>query len=198
MEQKLPGKSYSEMILLLNANVSVIQPTPFTSFTMLSFFWEETFFNNISQIDSGTGVGFGQAEPAEFYRFDANGKHSALAKQKGYLVEGLPRVQDKKLLGMLTDHQAVRVACAFVRDLYEKGIKTKQGIMNAYGGVGFKGPQPAHLAKEGGREAILKRIADCELALWQAQSIDAVLSALRLARPFDDVAGFRAKLFPGQ
>jgi hypothetical protein len=197
MEQKMPGKSYAEMILLLNANVSVIQPTPFTSFTMLSFFWEETFFNNISQIDSGTGVGFGQAEPAEFYRFDANGKLSALAKQKGYLVEGLPRVQGKKLLGTLNDHQSVRVACAYVRDLYEKGVKTKQGIMNAYGGVGFQGPQPAHM-KGGGREAILKGIADCELALWQAKSIDAIISALQLARPFDDVAGFRAKLFPGQ
>lgn len=192
----LPGKSFAEMVAFHNQFVSIIQPTPFSCYTMLSFFWEETFFNNILQTGSGNGVGFGQAEPAEFYRFNPNGKHSELAKKLGYLVHGLPRVDGKKLLGALTDSQAVQVAYALVRDMYEKGIKTKQGLMNAYGGVGFKGPQPAHLAKAGGREAILKGIADCEQALYLAKNEDDIMTAFQLARPFNQVAEFKKKVFP--
>ncbi|MGH9820919.1 MAG: hypothetical protein ACRD43_12175, partial [Pyrinomonadaceae bacterium] len=137
-----PGKSYAYMVGLLNQYFSIMAPTPMTSYTMLAIFWEETMFNNIAQIDAGTGVGFGQTEPFEFYRFDAKGTLSALAKKGNYLVDGLPRRNGKTLLGTLNDNQAVQVACALVRDLFERGIKTKQSIMNAYGGVGFTGPQP--------------------------------------------------------
>ena len=49
MANTLPGRSYAYMIGLLNQNVSVIQPTPLTSFTMIPIFWEETLFNNIGQ-----------------------------------------------------------------------------------------------------------------------------------------------------
>ena len=192
----LPGKSFTEMVGFHNQFVSIIQPTPFTCYTMLSFFWEETFFNNILQTGSGNGVGFGQAEPAEFYRFNPNGNHSQLAKKLGYLVHGLPKVEGKKLLGTLTDSQAVQVAYALVRDMYEKGIKTKQGLMDAYGGVGFTGPQPAHLQKAGGREAILKGIADCEKSLWMAKDEDQIMAALQLARPFNQTAEFKKRVFP--
>jgi len=83
MAANLPGKSYSYMVGLLNQNADVIAPTPLTNETMLSIFWEETFFNNILQTGAGHAVGFGQTEPAEFYRFDANGSLSQLAKAKG-------------------------------------------------------------------------------------------------------------------
>lgn len=196
MANTLPGRSYAYMIGLLNQNVSVIQPTPLTSFTMIPIFWEETLFNNIGQAESGSAVGFGQTEPAEFWRFDAASSTGDFAKQKGYAIEGLPKRNGRKLLGTLNDYQAVRAACAFVRDLFERGKTSKRSILNAYAGVGFIGDQPARLAKPGAREAIVQQFLDCELALLKARSIDDVMSALQIARPFNQVAEFRKILFP--
>lgn len=196
MVGNLPGKSYAYMVDLLNQNASVIAPTPLTNETMLSIFWEETFFNNILQTGAGHAVGFGQVEPAEFYRFDANGSLSQLAKTKGYLVYNLPRRNGKVLLGTLDDYTAVRVACGMVRDLYERGVKSKHAIMNAYGGVGFKGTQPAHLAKTGGREAIIQGMLDCEDALLKATNDNERMDALKKARAFDQDDQFRQVLFP--
>jgi hypothetical protein len=196
MASNLPGKSYAYMVDLLNQNAGVIGPTPLTNETMLSIFWEETFFNNILQTGAGNAVGFGQTEPAEFYRFDANGSLSQLAKANGYLVYNLPRRNGKTLLGVLDDYTAVRVACAMVRDHYERGVKSKHAIQNAYGGVGFKGAQPAHLAKTGGREAIIQGMLDCESALLNATKPDEIMSALKKARAFDQDDQFRSILFP--
>ena len=192
----LPGKSYAYMVGLLNQFVSIIQPTPMTAFTMLAIFWEETMFNNIAQAESGTGVGFGQTEPFEFYRFDSKGTLCGLARKNNYLVDGLPRRNGKVLLGTLNDTQAVQVACALVRDLFERGVKSKQAIMNAYGGVGFTGPQPARFDKAGGREGVIGGILSCEQALMAAKSPDEIMSALKIAREFNQDSAFKAVLFP--
>ena len=196
MPTNLPGRSYAYMAGLVGQNASVLDPTQFTKETMLSIFWEETFFNNIVQTGAGHAVGFGQTEPAEFYRFDANGSLSQLAKTGGYLVYNLPRRNGKDLIGTLDDYTAVRVACALVRDLFERGVKSKRAILNAYGGVGFKGTQPAHLAKAGGREAIIQGMLNCESALLTATKPDEIINALKLARAFDQDAEFRKVLFP--
>jgi len=184
------------MVGLLNQNADVIAPTPLVNETMLSIFWEETFFNNILQTGAGHAVGFGQTEPAEFYRFDANGSLSQLAKKNGYLVYNLPRRNGKVLLGMLDDYTAVRVACAMVRDLFERGVKSKRAILNAYGGVGFKGTQPDHLAKAGGREGIIQGMLDCESALLAATTTNEKMAALKKARDFNQDDDFRRILFP--
>lgn len=191
-----PGKSFNEMAGLIFEQNSVLAPTPCTAFTMLSIFWEETLYNNILQSESGTAVGFGQAEPKEFYRFDANGSQSQLAKQGDYLVFGLPRRNGGVLLGTLTDYQAARVSCAMVRDLFERGIKSKRAILNAYGGVGFTGTQPARLAKAGAREAVIQGILDCDAALSVATEPDEKMAALKKARPFNQDAEFKKILFP--
>jgi hypothetical protein len=191
-----PGKSFAEMADLINQHASVLSPTPCTVFTMLSIFWEETFYNNILQTGAGTAVGFGQAEPKEFYRFDAKGHHSDLAKKGDYLVYDLPPRNGGVLLGVLTDYQAARVSCAMVRDLFERGIKSKKSILNAYGGVGFTGTQPAHLAKAGGREAIIQGMLDCDAALVGAKTPDEKMAALKKARAFNQDAEFKKILFP--
>lgn len=196
MAATLPGKSYEYMVGLLNQNAAVIAPTPLINETMLSIFWEETFFNNILQTGAGHAVGFGQTEPAEFYRFDANGSLSQLAKKNGYLVYNLPRRNGKVLLGTLDDYTAVRVACAMVRDLFERGVKSKRAILNAYGGVGFKGTQPAHLAKAGGREGIIQGMLDCESTLLAATTPSEKMAALKKARDFNQDDDFRQILFP--
>ncbi|MEZ5427754.1 MAG: hypothetical protein R2747_15905 [Pyrinomonadaceae bacterium] len=197
-ESKLPGRSFAYMANLLNLNFQVLGPTPVGTELMLAIFWEETFFNNILQTGSGNAVGFGQTEPYEFYRFDANGKLSQLAAAKGYLVQNLPPRNGKKLLGTLDDYTSVRVACAMVRDLFERGVRSKRSILNAYGGVGFKGPQPEHLAKEGGREAIIQGMLNCEDALKNATGQDDVINALKKARDFNQDDEFRKILFPNQ
>ena len=84
MATNLPGKSYEYMVGLLNQNAGVLGPTPLSIETMLSIFWEETFFNNILQTGAGHAVGFGQTEPAEFYRFDAHGSLSGLVRHNGF------------------------------------------------------------------------------------------------------------------
>lgn len=192
----LPGRSFAYMSNLISLNFQVLGPTPFETETMLAIFWEETFFNNIFQTEAGNGVGFGQAEPAEFYRFDANGSLSQMAKAKGYLVYNLPRRDGKKLTAPIDDYTSVRVPCAFVRDLYERGIKSKRSILNAYGGVGFTGKQPAHLAKPGGREAIIQGMLDCEAALKTATTQTDILQALKKSRDFNMDKEFSEILFP--
>ncbi len=201
----LPGRAFDYMCHQLSLNFQVLGPTPITSELMLAIFWEEgPFFNNVFQVGSGTAVGFGQVEPYEFYRFDAKGTLSQLAKVKQYLVHGLPqriRVGEKRsrLSASLDDYTSVRVACAFVRDLFERGVRSKRSILKAYGGVGFKGPQPEKFAKKGGREVVIKGWTDCEAALMAARprmQPDRVLAALKLAKSFDKDAEFRKKLFP--
>ncbi len=195
-ETKLPGCSFAYISHLVNLNFQILTPTPFGTELMLAIFWEETFFNNMFQTGSGNAVGFGQTEPAEFYRFDANGSLSQLAREKGYLVHNLPRRDGKKLTAPLDDFTSVKVACAFVRDLFERGVKSKRSILNAYGGVGFTGPQPEHLAKAGGREAIIQGMLNCEDALKAATTPDEILNALKKSRDFNQDDEFRKVLFP--
>jgi len=197
-EPRMPGRSYASMAHLVNLNFQIWMPTPFDTESILAIFWEETFFNNVTQIGSGTAVGFGQTEPKEFWRFDAKGSSSQLARKKGYLVHGLPRRHGKRLLGSLNDLTSVKVACAMIRDLFERGKRTKRSIMNAYGGVGFKGKQPAHLAKKGGREALIQGILGAGEALKKAKTQDEIIKALKIARDFNLEKEFRRVLFPSE
>lgn len=214
----IPARAFRYMEHLLSLNFQVLGPTPIGQELMLAIFWEETIFNNIFQ-SPGTAVGFGQTEPVEFYRFDVNGKHSQLAKQKGYLVHNLPKriplppfkpggPPRARIATPLDDYTSVRTACAFVRDLWERGVKSKRGIVNAYGSVGFTGPQPAHLSKPGGRLSLVDGWLRCEKALEAANENgrkvetsetvyrDQVMNALKKARDFNQDDVFRKQLFP--
>jgi hypothetical protein len=213
----LPGRSFGYMWHLLGLNFQVLGPTPVSTELMLAIFWEESFFNNVFQAGAGTAVGFGQTEPYEFYRFDANGLTSPnpgiaaaakYAKAKGYLVYGLPPVihlgkKRARLSAPVDDYTSVRIACAMVRDLYERGQRSKQAIAKGYGSVGYAGSdQPAHLAEPGGREKVVGGWFACEDALKReharssgAMDPDKVMAALKLAKDFNRDEEFRAILF---
>jgi hypothetical protein len=208
-----PSCSFDYIWGLIQKNKNILTTTGISPGVVIAIFWEETLFNNIFQTAPGTAVGYGQTEPAEFYRFNANNLNSRnkafadLAKNaqaKGYLVSGLPRViynPDGRVTcgGALSDDQSVQVALAMIRDLRERG-KDPQTILNSYAGVGFKGEQAAHLARPGGREAIIQGWRDCETKLEKAvpaDDHDGILQALKLARPFNQDDVFRAALFPG-
>ncbi len=204
-----PGCSFEYLWNLVLKNNQIIAPTPFTPELMMSIFWEESLFNNIAQVGSGTAVGYGQVEPAEFYRFDAkklnspNAGMKAMAQQaqaKGYLVHNLPPVAkngNKTVLnGNLTDEQAVQVAMALVRDMHERG-RSRKGILDGYAGVGFTGPQADHL-KGNGRQKVIDGWLRCEAKLIACgkSDADAVMLALQEAKAFNAWSEFRAILFP--
>jgi hypothetical protein len=206
---KQPGCSFDYLWNLVLKNNVMIAPTPFSPELMMAIFWEESLFNNTAQVGSGTAVGYGQVEPAEFYRFDAKKLNSpspamkAMAQSvqaKGYLVHNLPPVakngNQTVLNGSLTDEQAVQVAMALVRDLHERG-RSKKGILQGYAGVGFTGPQADHL-KGDGRQKVIDGWLRCEAKLINANKsdADAVMMALQEAKPFNAWQEFRAVLFP--
>lgn len=204
-----PGCSFEYLWNLVLKNNQIIAPTPFTPELMMSIFWEESLFNNIAQVGSGTAVGYGQVEPAEFYRFDAKKLNSPNAgmkqmaqavQAKGYLVHNLPPVAkngNKTVLnGTLTDEQAVQVSMALVRDMHERG-RSRKGILDGYAGVGFTGPQADHL-KGNGRQKVIDGWLRCEAKLiaCNKSDADAVMLALQEAKPFNSWNEFRAILFP--
>jgi hypothetical protein len=208
-----PGCSFDDIWGLVQQNKSMLVTTGISPELVMGIFWEETLFNNVFQTAPGTAVGYGQVEPAEFYRFNfnnVNGRDKSFAdmarnaQAKGYAVFGLPRViynPDKRVTcaGPLTDEQSVQVALAMIRDLHERG-KGPHTILDGYAGVGFKGEQAAHLARPGGREAIIRGWQDCETRLQAAipdDDRDGIMQALKQARPFKQDDEFRALLFPG-
>lgn len=201
-----PGRSYAYMSHLVSMNFQIWTPTPISRELLLAIFWEETLFNNIFQTGSGTAVGFGQTEPQEFFRFDPNHPDSGFAKKFNYLMPELPpRVPTSpgskrvKITTALDDFTSVKVACAFVRDLFERGVKSKQSILNAYAGVGFTGPQPAHL-QGNGRSRIVQGWLECERLLQQTQPHETakILAALQKAKPFPNTPAFTNVLFPAR
>jgi len=204
-----PGCTFEYLWNLIQKNGAMIAPTPFTPELMAAIFWEESLFSNTAQVGSGTAVGYGQVEPAEFYRFNARNLNSpspamkAMAQQvqkKGYLVHNLPPVvkngNKTSLNGTLTDDQAVQVAMALVRDLHERG-RSRKGILAGYAGIGFTGPQADHL-KGDGRQKIVDGWLRCETKLLACSKTDAdaVMMALQEAKGFNQWAEFRAILFP--
>jgi hypothetical protein len=207
-----PGCTFGYIWGLIQKNKNILNTTGISPELVTGIFWEETLFNNVNQTGAGTAKGYGQVEPAEFYRFNANNLSSRnkafaelahKAESKGYLVHGLPRViylPDGKVLcpGPMDDEVSVQAALAVIRDLRERG-KDPHTILNGYAGVGFRGEQAAHLARPGGREGIIQGWRDCEARL--ASSIptgdaDGIMGALKMARPFNQDEEFRKLLFP--
>jgi len=195
---KKPGKSFEQMITLTMLNHGV--PWVFSTELMIAIFWEESLFNNVKQT-GGSAWGFGQVEPAEFYKFETE-----QAKQRGYYIHGLPRRQrvgDRTiLLGTLTDNQSVKVASSALRHYYSTVNKSKRGALYAYGGVNYKGNSSLTKKK---RISIINGWLDCEAHLQQIQDLihwigleDHVIEALRMAKKFGASleAEYREILFP--
>jgi hypothetical protein len=208
---KQPGCTFDYIWGLVDKNKSMLSGAGISPELVLGIFWEETLFNNVFQTPPGTGVGYGQTEPAEFYRFNANNlkngnKEIAARAQKaldhGYAVFGLPPVMhlpNRRPFSSapLTDMQSVQIALAMIRDLRESGMSAG-GILNAYAGVGFQGEQAAHLARPGGRQGIIKGWRNCEgqlKAAIPAKNRKGILQALKEAREFKQDEAFAKILF---
>jgi hypothetical protein len=207
---KLPGNSFAYMRGLILKNNHLLSQLPFDPELVLAIFWEETLFNNIFQADAGTGVGFGQTEPYEFYRFDARYAKPdagpamraavALAVAHGYVIDDLPPVlslgpQRARSLRPLSDDLSVRVTLSMMLDLHYKGAN----VLLSYAGYGFHGPQPPHLSKAGARQEIVNNWLRCAGQIQAAMptyDYKRIVQALKIARAFNDEAGFTKVLFP--
>ena len=105
----------------------------------------------------------------------------------------------KRAAAALTDDQAVQVAIGLVRDLHERKL-SPQTILEGYAGVGYTGAQPAHLNAQTRKMLVAKFQNWVELLQRETSKApnfdeDAVLAALQLAKPFNDIEGFREELF---
>lgn len=228
-----PGRSFYHMWTLVGYFTHIIRPTAITRELLIGLMWEETKFNNGKQQGSGTAQGFGQTEPEGWVHINGDAKTqyrdkgvialSKKARDLGYAVRGLPRTVSWKADGtgrkitkatsdIADDSRGCKLACCFVRHLYESGKhgkRSRSDILKSYGTVGYAGPQPAHLKAKGGRLGKISGWIRCEEALKKlqlAESIDSVydnqegiIQALNEAEPFMLVRStFEPILFPGK
>jgi hypothetical protein len=199
------------MWTLVGAFQSILAPTPIDREMVLAIMWEETFFNNGRQIGGGTGQGFGQVEPSNFVKFDANAltrsrtsvsdqEQSRKARENGYAVAKLPDVIEGRAVTDVTDDtMGAKIACALIRHLFE----SKSSILPAYAGYFW-----ASAADKPKRLAIIQRWESCAKALRALgiSGVDdvyanpsAIADALGQAKGFADVRTlFMSKLFPGR
>jgi hypothetical protein len=142
-----PDRSYQYMYKLIDQNR--VQPLQdlFTDFLIMAICWEETMFRNIKQEHGGTGVGFGQTEPAEFSKLDGGpnrdkpdidkkNPHYALAKKYNYNLPKLPDRNGPNLAGgSLSEEQSIQVISSMLCHGYYNNGQSRQAALYTYAGV---------------------------------------------------------------
>ena len=142
-------------------NNNFARPT-FPDRLLLGIFWEETFFNNIHQYGLGSGVGFGQVEPAEFWKLKEYG-----------LVLPVYTVQRKNSKGetykktyaarALTDVESVKATAGALMFLKKK--LAVQACLEGYGGVQWARDHPQERPTAAERLQIIEGWKACAVAL---------------------------------
>lgn len=167
-----PGQSYLGMYHLIASNRVQMYKEVFSPELIIGICWEETFFNNIKQ-EVGTGVGFGQTEPAEFWKLEND-----VARARGYYVSGLPRRNTiiasdgskiVSLAGALDDGQAILVLTALMVQLYIDLKFSSRAVLEGLAGVAFS-------------RKIAKEVAEGKMTVAAAKSIDPLGVSGRLGK----------------
>jgi hypothetical protein len=166
-----PGKSYEEMWELIYANLPA--NSPFSLELVMAIAWEESLFNNQEQV-GGTAWGFGQVEPAEYYKLQGAGAAypvTGLPPVRTYEVEvknsegKLIKIKKGRLSGVLTDQQSIQVEISCLMHGY-RALGSKHAALRAYAGVGYAGSDvPSRLSDAGKRIAIIEGWLACEMHL---------------------------------
>ncbi len=210
---KLPGMSYEDMRELIRRSRKPAT-NMFSIELLTAIFWEESLFNNIKQ-EGGSAWGFGQVEPAEYYKVECprpgarspGDPRTNKPCELGYEVSGIPPRQKMGtttvLLGELTPEQSVQISSGLLRHLLE-ATRSKQNALYAYAGVGYRGTDvPAHLDSAAKRIKIVNDWLACATHLQGTPNVDEdwptfIKRGLMKARPFNlDDREFTDKLFPG-
>jgi hypothetical protein len=176
-----PGKSFVQMFDLIYSN-NFARPT-FSDRLLIAIFWEETLFNNIFQIGGGTGVGFGQVEPAEFYKLKKYGVSLPPVRKEGWKTYSTRP---------LKDDESVKASAALLSHLHS-ALGSVQSALEGYAGVQWARDNPSiakptaneRLTIIGGWKACALKLEPCRpfREPTRAEEND-ILDALQMARGF--------------
>jgi hypothetical protein len=175
-----PGKSFVQMFDLIYENNFV--KADFSDRLLIGIFWEESFFNNIFQIGGGTGVGFGQVEPAEFHRM----------KEFSLQVPAIKKVGGRTMAaGPLSDVESVQAACALLGSL-KKRLGSRRGALLGYAGYQYALANASVRPTATDRLNIIAGWEACEAKLKDIRPFrrperseeDVILDGLNRSRPF--------------
>ncbi|HXI59281.1 MAG TPA: hypothetical protein VNO55_24610 [Polyangia bacterium] len=187
-----PGKSFVEMFDLIYSNNFV--RADFPDRLLIGIFWEESLFNNVYQIGGGTGIGFGQVEPAEFHRMAEFNLTVPPTKKVGHQT---------KSTRPLSDEEAVQAACALLGSL-KNILGTQRGALLGYAGYEWAKRTPGAYPSAAQRLNIIAGWKACEAKLLDVRPFrlperseqDVILGALNSAKPFGALREtFRPLLF---
>jgi hypothetical protein len=213
---KQPGKSYMEMRRIIDDNSVNGLPPVFTTELILGLCWEESKFNNVMQGEAGSAIGFGQAEPSQFWTLQSNE-----AKKNNYYVPNLPptkKIGDSTFSTRpLTDAQSIQVVTGMLSHLYWSNGRQKQAALEGYAGIKFskqmdeleatgKITHEKHIKIDplgvGGRRKKISGWVACEtklipVAMMKGDPREAILDSLQFAEGFAPLRKQFAKiLFP--
>jgi hypothetical protein len=118
-----PGKSFVQMFdLVYSYNFA---KATFSDRLLIGIFWEESMFNNVFQVGGGTGVGFGQVEPAEFPRMTEFGLLAPSTEKVG---------GHTKSTRALSDKEAVQAAAALLGSMFKRLGGSRASVLRGYAG----------------------------------------------------------------
>jgi len=156
----------------------------FSDRLLIGIFWEESMFNNTFQVGGGTGVGFGQVEPAEFSRMEEFG----LMPPPSEKVHGRTRATRA-----LSDKEAVQSAAALLGSMFKRLGGNRTSVLRGYAGYQWALANPG-IAKPTANQrlSIIAGWEACELKLRDIYPFrrpdraeqDVILDGLNKARPF--------------
>jgi hypothetical protein len=182
-----PGKSFVKMFDLIYRNN--IARKQFSDRLLIAIFWEESLFNNVFQGGAGTAVGFGQVEPAEFWKLKTYGLGLPPVREE------IVKVKDQEIKktysrGSLSDEQAVKSAAALLD--YVCKLKSRETALRSYAGYFWAKDNASAKPTAAERLQIINNWEKCADALADVKPFkqptrdeeDGILDALQIARPF--------------
>lgn len=175
-----PGISFVHMFNLVYDNNFVREDFP--DRLLIGIFWEESLFNNIFQMGTGTGVGFGQVEPAEFRRMSEYDLPPPPIRKIGSKTAAARP---------LSDDESVQVACALLGSLRDR-LGTRRAALLGYAGYWWAKSNPGGYPSASQRLGIVAGWEACERKLQDIRPFrepergeqDTIMAGLNLARPF--------------
>lgn len=177
-----PGKSFVQMFdLVYSYNFA---KATFSDRLMIGIFWEESMFNNVFQVGGGTGIGFGQVEPAEFHRMT----------EFGLLPPPIEKVAGRnRSARALSDKEAVQSAAALLMSMLKLLGGSRTSVLRGYAGYQWALANPGkakptanqRLGIIAGWEACEQKLKDIfPFRKPETAEQNVILDGLNKARPF--------------
>jgi hypothetical protein len=177
-----PSKSFVKMFdLIYTYN---FMKSTFSDRLLIGIFWEESMFNNVFQIGGGTGMGFGQVEPAEFHRMEEFGLMAPPSEKRGGRTHATRALSDK---------EAVQTTSALLGSMFKRLNGNRTSVLRGYAGYQWALANPGTAKPTATqRLSIIAGWEACELKLRDIYPFrrpekaeqDVILDGLNKSRPF--------------